>query len=427
MDMTMSQPQTAVRAPISSRVTQIRTAAGIEVWLVEDHARPLLCVRFGFRRAVKAVRSEIPGAGAVMAKSLIEGAGDMNDEAFRLALSEAAIDLGVALQFDHLHGSMQCLSRDAPRAFQLLTLALTKPRFAEDVIERQRTMLRAALSNQMRNPVRLALDHFMSTAFGTHSYGIGNDEVHDRLATLKRSDVIDAHEQMLTRANAVVVVVGNIGVATLTRAIEDAFGLLPSGTAVEVAPCTMQNLGQTVTRHMATPQTGLIFGRPCISADDPDFAAAQVVARAFGGGDFGSRLFTELRENRNLCYSIAMQIEMAAGLCCLIGLTSTPNDKAGEARDAIQSEIARLLDRGLTAEEIDDARTYLVGADKMARVSSSALAGALFSLQLRKKTPDWIHTAIANIDKVTPEDVARVIPRMFGDGALLFSIADPTP
>lgn len=425
MDTTMNQQTTLGKAPISSRVAQIRTASGIEVWLVEDHVRPLLSVRFGFQRHVPATATERPGSVGLLTRLLLEGAGDLDSEAFRLALSEGAIDLDVQLQRDHLRGQMQCLQRDAARAFQLLALALTKPLFSDEAVARQRAQLRATISGHMRHPMGMAQDAFVQKAFRGHPYGLGAREAYDSLATLTRNDVIGAYEQVITRANALVVVIGAIDAATLSSAIDEAFGRLPAGTAAQVAPAVMQGLGHTVKSRVSTPQAAIVLGRPGIPLDDPDIAAAQVVAHAFGGGDFNSRLFAELREKRNLCYSVAMGSDLAAGMSVLLGRTSTPAEKATEACDAIQSEIARLLDGGLTAEEVDDARTFLVGATKLARVSSSAIADVLFSAQQMKKAPAWIDTSVAAIAEVTPESTARVIPRMFGDGTVLISVAAP--
>jgi zinc protease len=178
-----------------------------------------------------------------------------------------------------------------------------------------------------------------------------------------------------------------------------------------------------VLTHLDSPQSTMIFGRPCISVDDPDFMAAEVVNHCLGGGTFTSRLFTELREKRGLCYSIQTSLDATRNVSRLIGYTSTRNDRLYEALDVIRSEFARLVSNKISAEEVEMAKSYLMGSFALQLRTSSVIAETLLSTKVEGFQPDFIDERNARIASVTRDTVADAVDRLIGDGALLVSIA----
>ena len=83
-------------------------------------------------------------------------------------------DLSVRMSFedskDQLHGSFETLSVNREAAIDLLHLALTKPRFEADDVDRIRGQLLASLVYADRNPDKVASREWYATAFAGHSY-----------------------------------------------------------------------------------------------------------------------------------------------------------------------------------------------------------------------------------------------------------------
>lgn len=406
----------------SNRLTRVKSASGIEAWLVEEHACPLVNVAFGFRGGQTLDAGGKVGAAYLMSAMFSEGAGELPGDLFQTALAEAAIQFNISCVRDRINGTMRVVKHQMARGFELMGLALTAPRFADEALERHRRIAASHASGRMSQPGGVASDAFKERAYLPHAYGYGAQRLFAELPTITRADIANCHARAITRANLCIAVAGAITPAELATLIDATFGALPEGERAIIPPCGFAGAGETVSRSIATRQTSISFGRAGLSVNDPDAASAAVVVHAMGGG-FLSRFMVELREKRGLCYGVRLSSDHAIGLDSLIGDISTPNATAAEAMELIKLEIQRLLDGGLTDEEIAASKAFLCGSIKMRPNSSATIADTLLDMQFKERPPTWLDTRLANIAAVSPESVKRVIPRLFGDGSMLFAMA----
>ncbi len=86
--------------------------------------------------------------------------------------------------------------------------------------------------------------------------------------------------------------------ARLTRDLPEG-APAPALPAVEAPPAVERRIA-----HPAT-QSHILVGAPAMARDDPDFFPLFVGNYVLGGGGFVSRLTTEVREKRGLCYSVS--------------------------------------------------------------------------------------------------------------------------
>jgi len=108
---------------------------------------------------------------------------------------------------------------------------------------------------------------------------------------------------------------------------------------------------------------------------DEDYYNARVAVSVLSGG-MSSRLFTEVREKRGLCYAIGARyhgLKDAAGVTCYAGTTP---DKAQETLDVILEQFNRLGD-GISAEEIARAKVGLKSSLILQSESSGSRASAI--------------------------------------------------
>src|SRR3546814_1483752 len=82
------------------------------------------------------------------ASTIDEGAGPLDSQAFQGALDNLSISLRFDAGIDSFSGSLATLTENRDRAFELLRLALTEPRFDEEPVERIRSQIVARLSRQ---------------------------------------------------------------------------------------------------------------------------------------------------------------------------------------------------------------------------------------------------------------------------------------
>src|SRR5204863_4500542 len=105
------------------------------------------------------------------AELLTEGAGEYDSQAFQARLEDRAISLDFNAGADRVHASFRTLARDRAIAFEMLRLALTKPRFDAEPIERVRAQVLSQIQRSRQDPRSIANRAWYAAAFPGHPYG----------------------------------------------------------------------------------------------------------------------------------------------------------------------------------------------------------------------------------------------------------------
>lgn len=413
-------------APARTRAETIQrvvTPGGIEAWLVESYAVPLIALEFAMRGGAAQDPSDKAGLATLLSGLLDEGAGPYDARAFHRAVEDLAIRLGFGCDRDAISGHLQTLARNRDEAFELLRLAVCEPRLEPRAIDRVRGQIAAGLKRDANDPDALVAKAFREAAFPNHPYGRpvrGDLESLDRLS---RDDIEAMRGRLLARDNLVIAVVGAIDAATLAAKLDATFGALPrAGRLDSVAEIDIHALGQRRIVDLDVPQSTIRFGRPGLQRKDEDYFGAVVINHILGGGVFTARLFNEVREKRGLAYSVYSHLNEYDRCAMLVGGAATKNERAGESLEVIQRQFAELAADGPTADELDKAKKYLTGSYALRFDTSTKIAGQLVNLQLDGFDPSYLDERNRRIEAVTLEDAQRVAKRLLGGGELLVSI-----
>jgi len=404
-------------------VQRVVSPGGIEAWLIEDHANPILAIRFAFRGGAALDPDGRAGLANMAAKLLDEGAGELESFAFQQRLDDLAIELGFNAGRDAFGGTLRTLTENRDEAARLLSLALTRPRFDAEPVERMRRQILSGLRQADEQPGSVAGRRFFATQFPGHPYGIPSNGTEDSVAAITRDDLAAFISRRIARDGLVVGVVGDISPADLGPLLDTAFAGLPAvAEPLAVADVDPADAGATIVINKAVPQSALIFGHAGMMRDDPDYYAATVVNRVFGGGSFVSRLFQEVREKRGLVYSVRTWLAPFDHAAMVMGRAGTANARVGETIDVIKAEWRRVAENGITAQELADAKLYLTGSFPLRFSSSDRIAGMLVGIQLEDLGIDYLDRRNGLIEAVTLEDANRVARSLFDPDALTFVI-----
>ena len=408
----------------ASTVQVVRASCGIEAWLVEDYAVPIVAVDFSFKGGALQDHAGKAGTATMFSALLDEGAGTLESEAFHRALDEKAIEISFSADRDVLTGHMRTLARETEAAFGFLKLCLNEARLDESAIERIRAQLVAGLKREINDPDSLAAKAFRAAAFAGHPYGLPVGGDLDSVPQIARADLATFMKHSMARSNVKIAAVGAIDAKTLAREIDRAFGALPAQAhLVDCADIALAGVGTVKVVDVDLPQTTLRFGREGLARRDPDFMTGLVINHILGGGVFSARLFREVREKRGLAYSVYTQLATYDHAHFLMGSTSTKNERARESLGVIQGEIRAMGADGPTADELDKAKKYLTGSYALRFDTLTKIANQLVQLQVEGFGLEYLDQRNAMIDAVTMADAQRVSARLFGDGALLVTAA----
>ncbi|MGL4239883.1 MAG: M16 family metallopeptidase, partial [Beijerinckiaceae bacterium] len=154
----------------AARIQRVVSPGGIEAWLIEERAVPLVAMEFAFHGGAAQDGAETAGLAALMTGLLDEGAGPHDAIAYQELLEEHAIMLRFSESRDMITGSLKTLTRHQDKAFELLRFAVQEPRFDAAAVERVRAQLSAGLRRQANDPNARASKAWFSAAFSNHAY-----------------------------------------------------------------------------------------------------------------------------------------------------------------------------------------------------------------------------------------------------------------
>ncbi|NIZ00182.1 M16 family metallopeptidase [Thalassospira lucentensis] len=394
-------------------VQEVVSDGGIHAWLIEDHQNPLLTMNFSFTGAGAATDPDGKLGLANMVSGLIdEGAGEMDSQAFRGEMENRSIGLSFDAGRDDFSGSLVTLSRERDTAIDLLRLALSEPRFDDAAVERIRAQIVSGLKSAENDPRDIASRTFFKSIFGDHPYARPVSGTFDTVAGLNANDFRGFVGRAFAKDNLIIGVAGDITADELGPLLDEAFGSLPDHADLPAIADVTPKFGAMDVVQQDIPQSQAIWGQKGIKRTDPDFYAAYVMNYILGGGGFSSRLTEEVREKRGLAYGVYSYLADLDHAEMMMGGVATRNDAIGKSLSLISTEWTKMKDKGVTQEELDNAKSYLTGAFPLRFTSLGNLSGMLVGMQKEDLGKDFLDRRNSLVDAVTLDDVNRVAAKL---------------
>ena len=128
-------------------------------------------------------------------------------------------------------------------------------------------------------------------------------------------------------------------------------------------------------------QTHIGVGYANVPYSHPDYYQARAAVGVLSDG-MSSRLFTEVRENRGLCYAVHAGCHSLRDRGSVLCYAGTTTERAQETLDVLIAELVRLSD-GISADELDRLKAKIKSALIMQQESSPARSGSVAA--------DWYH------------------------------------
>jgi zinc protease len=405
------------------KIQQVKSPGGIEAWLVEEHSVPIIALHFSFKGGASQDPADKPGVAYMLTSILDEGAGDMSAAQFHERMEELAVKMRFDAGRDNFTASFETLSMNRDQAFELLRLALTKPRFDKDAVERMQSQLLANLAFSERDPDRVAAREWFKIAFAGHPYARPVEGTKESLPKIGKEDLEGYRRRVFARDTLKVSVVGDIDAKTLGALLDRVFGELPAKSGVAAVPAPAAPFGpRQQVIEMNVPQSVATFGHGAILRKDPDFIPAFIINYVLGGGGFNSRLMEQVREKRGLAYSVHSYLSTYDHVGLYLGGVATKNEAILQSIDVIREELKRMADEGPTEVELANAKSYLTGSYPLRFDTSPKIASQLLGIQMEELGIDYIDKRNGLIEVVTIDDVRRVAKRILKSDAMIITI-----
>jgi zinc protease len=405
------------------QIKAVKSPGGIEAWLVEHHGVPMMALRFSFEGGNAQDPAGKEGLANFLTSMMDEGSGDLKSSAYQERMEELAMRMSYDDTKDAFYGSFETLTRNRDASVEMLRLALNETRFDTDAIDRMRDQLKASLVYAARDPEKVSSKEWYALAFEGHNYARPANGTEASLNAIRREDLLDYRRRVFAKSNLKVVAVGDIGESELGTMLDKIFGGLPDKADLRPVETTAPVAGGREKHiEMAVPQSVATFGLPGLARKHPDFMTAFVLNQLVGGGGFASRLMEEVREKRGLAYSVYSYLQPYRHAAILSGGVATRADAIEESLTVIRSEFKRMSEEGPTQQELDNAKSYLIGSYPLRFDTSAKIAAQLLGLMEEGFGPDYVEKRNGLIEAITLDDAKRVAKSLFAPENLIVTV-----
>ncbi|MBV8202990.1 MAG: insulinase family protein, partial [Acidobacteria bacterium] len=347
---------TASRPALAARVRRVEGA-------------PVVAVRLWLDGGTRV--ESVPGQALLTGRMLEEGTRRRDWQRIAGDAESRGMELSSFGAFEGHGVNVDALAPDWELALEWAAELVREPSFPEDRcawLAKQAAAEREGMADQ---PEILAAWGFLEHLYTPHPrcrpvYGDGAG-----LLATTAQDCADLHRRALA-GGVIAAVAGVIDEDAVHRRLERLFADLPPRTRAFPPPAAPAGLPSR--RHEvevdSEGQAHLYIGHLTVPRRHPDHTALELLAVVLGSGaGLTGRVPARIREREGLAYTAYAQTVAGSGEDPgrLVAYVGTSAATAAQAERGVAEEIARLVEHGISDEELEEARSYLLGREPFRR------------------------------------------------------------
>ena len=411
-DVTDSSWRTQKPEPLAPRAFQLpesqtaQLSNGVSVSVVENHEMPLVNVRVAFDQGGWTDSTEAVGLASVTLDMLNEGAGEYDAAGISKAAKAIAANLSSGAGADSASVSVDVLSKNMEPALDLLATVILSPTFEDDDWAIMKMDRLAGLASARNNPRSIAGRVAGQLQYGDSYKGLLRAEAsYEAMTTANMKAWWATH---LTAGNARIYVGGDTTLDDVLPMLEARFGAWTGEAAESSKPSTvLPNVDATtifLVDKPGAPQSVLnVFRRLELTRTDDDWFNTYMANMMFGGM-FSARINLNLREDKGWTYGARSGLRADYTKALWTTSTSVKTDTTADSISEILREVSEAsAERQFTADELENARGYLLGSRPVRYENAGTLLSELQSNWLYGLPDDWITAYADNIRAVSIE------------------------
>ncbi len=319
---------------------------------------------------------------------------------------------------DHTCFWARLLDEDLTEGLSMLGEMLQRPAFRPHEIDAERQVVIEEINMSEDDPTDVAFEAFTAAMFADHPLHAPVLGTRESIRGMTRDDIAGYWKRRYGAGSTVIALAGSVDHAAVVEQVHDVFGGW-AGDSVdhEFASIRVEPRVNLVRRD--TEQAHIVIGGSGVDRADERRWAFEVLNHVLGGG-MSSRLFTTIREERGLAYSVySFRVSYADAGAWGVYAGTAP-DQADTVLDLIRAEIASVIDAGITADELERARGAMRGGLALAMEDANSRMVRLGRDEMVGAPHLSVDDRIARIESVTQDDVLEVAqalltgPRVIG-------------
>ena len=309
--------------------------------------------------------------------------------------------------------TLYSLNKYFPRTLAIIADMLMNPSFPEKELEVVlETNRQQFLVNSSRVEV-IARKHFNRSLFG-EEHPFGRFAVESDYGRITPEVLREFYRKHYHSGNCTVYVSGKV-TPEIIRCIEEHLGNVPWGEIKKVQPLELIEPRQTTEKHVFVEkadalQSSLKMGCFMMDRVHPDFLKARVMVTLFGGY-FGSRLMSNIREDKGYTYGIGAGIVNCPGSGVLAITTEADNQYIDSIITEVYREMDKMCNDLAPQEELEMVRNYMLGDFCRSYEGPFSLSEAWIYTKTADLDDDFFVRQVDSIRSITAEEIRTLAQR----------------
>ncbi len=356
-------------------------------------------------------------------------------QALASAVDSVGADFNAFTSKEYTGYYVKSASKNIRLALDVVSDMLMTPKLRQDDIDREKGVIVEEINMYADTPSRHINDLFDRMMF--KGSGLGHDIIGTKstVSEMTTEDFTHFLKQWYGPGNMLLVMAGDARVledpATLELAdqmfskesnerIKDKVKLQRYLPVHPLAPHRLQ------LTYRETEQAHFVMGWPGINRSDKDKYALSVLSTILGG-NMSSRLFTEVREKRGLCYYVHSDSDMYHDIGVFGASAGVDPSRVEEALKVTINEFYTVAsgEKPMTEEELQKAKDYVAGKMVLGFEDSENVAQYYGMKQLLTDQIELPEEILERIRAVTKEELAAVADRLIKSGELRLAVIGP--
>ena len=407
---------------IEKRLARSTLSSGIKVTLLPKKTRgSIVNLRLNFRYGNAEALKGLAVAAELMPQMLNRGSEHMTRQQITDELNNYRAQLRVSGTPGVLSVSVQTSRENVAKVLEIVKEVMKHPLFPKEELEIIREEQIAQINQQMSDPIALAMTN-VSRKISPYPvddprYVPTMDEEAERVKAVTVEQIKDVYSHMLSSAVGELTIVGDFDPELVLPAVDEFTTGWSSDVKFERLARVSVNNEKGDREQILTPDkpnAAYIAAMTIPMRDDhPDYAALSIGNFVLGSSGLSSRLGDRLRQKEGLSYSVQSSLQPSAvdeRTTFFLFAISNP-DNAPKVHEAIQDELKKLLDNGITAEELEAAKAGYLQEQQVQRTEDRAIVQSLESYAFIGRDMKFVADFEDRISKLTVEEVNAALKK----------------
>jgi zinc protease len=402
---------------------------GVTLLFKEDHTVPVVGIAGVFLGGVRFEKEKEAGITHFLSEMLTRGTELHSAQELAQEVDSIGATLGTFSGRNSFGVQAKGLSKDFPQLLSMVAEVIAKPSFPREEVEKIRGEVLAGLGRERDSMVGWTMRLLRETLYERHPYRLSVLGTEETIGRIKRRDLRRYYKRYVLPQNLVVAIVGDARWEEVLTSVRGALrGMRRASFSPPPIPQELKTSGikkrEEVVREKE--QVHIALGFLGTTLHDQDRFPLEVLEAALGRQ--GGRFFTQLRDKEGLAYVTAFFVrsDLDPGYLGVYLATSPP--KVEQARQGIERILREVRDRGISQEELRQAKAYLIGNYAIDLQGPRAMASAMAFDERYGLGGDFYQRYSREIEQVTGEDVLRVARKYIAlDSYTVVTVRSPSP